>query len=73
MCRLLIPSCVLLYTSVIVVGDQTAVKTREIVTHYHLVYVPIDIVFFLKKKSFICNMGLNGSLQPIDIVVSKGS
>jgi len=26
------------------IGDQTAVKTREIVTCYHLVYVSIDII-----------------------------
>ena len=64
MCRLLIPSCVLLYTSVIVVGDQTAVKTREIVTHYHLVYVPIDIVFFLKKNHLFVTWGSMAVCNP---------
>ena len=34
------------------VGDQIAVKTREIITHYHLVHVPINIV--VSKGPQIC-------------------
>jgi len=34
------------------VGDRIAVKTEEIITHYHLVHVPIDIV--VSKGPQIC-------------------
>jgi len=34
------------------VGDQTAAKMRKIVTHFHLVHVPIDIV--VSKGPQIC-------------------
>jgi len=33
--QLIVPACV---------GDQTAAKMRKIVTHFHLVHVPIDII-----------------------------